>query len=37
VEFVTRLRGMVAYRGPEALVEQMRQDVLQTHDILLKR
>jgi riboflavin kinase/FMN adenylyltransferase len=37
VEFVSRLRGMVAYRGPEALVEQMRQDVLQTHDILLKR
>ena len=37
VEFVTRLRGMVAYRGPEALVEQMRQDVLQTHDILFKR
>ncbi|MFC7848627.1 bifunctional riboflavin kinase/FAD synthetase [Arthrobacter sp. NPDC057388] len=36
VEFVARLRGMVAYRGPEALVEQMRQDVLQTHDILLK-
>jgi len=28
---------MVAYRGPEALVEQMRQDVVQTHDILLKR
>ncbi|MFE4836610.1 bifunctional riboflavin kinase/FAD synthetase [Arthrobacter sp. NPDC056691] len=37
VEFVARLRGMVAYRGPEALVEQMRQDVLQTHDILLRR
>ncbi|MFP3463486.1 bifunctional riboflavin kinase/FAD synthetase [Arthrobacter globiformis] len=37
VEFVARLRGMVAYRGPEALVDQMRQDVLQTHDILLKR
>ena len=37
VEFVARLRGMVAYRGPEALVEQMRQDVLQTHDLLLKR
>ncbi|APX00805.1 MULTISPECIES: bifunctional riboflavin kinase/FAD synthetase [unclassified Arthrobacter] len=37
VEFVARLRGMVAYRGPEALVEQMRQDVLQTHDILFKR
>ncbi|MET3935265.1 bifunctional riboflavin kinase/FAD synthetase [Arthrobacter sp. OAP107] len=37
VEFVARLRGMVGYRGPEALVEQMRQDVLQTHDILLQR
>ena len=37
VEFVTRLRGMVAYRGPEALVEQMREDVVQTHGILLKR
>ncbi|GAA1265336.1 MAG: riboflavin kinase / adenylyltransferase [Arthrobacter pascens] len=37
VEFVARLRGMVAYRGPEALVEQMRQDVVQAHDLLLKR
>lgn len=37
VEFVARLRGMVAYRGPEALVEQMRQDVVQTHDLLRKR
>ena len=37
VEFVARLRGMVAYRGPEALVEQMREDVVQTHGILLKR
>jgi riboflavin kinase/FMN adenylyltransferase len=27
VEFVDRLRGMVAYRGPEALVEQMKLDV----------
>ncbi len=36
VEFVARLRGMVAYRGPEALVEQMREDVVQTHGILLK-
>ena len=35
VEFVARLRGMVAYRGPEALVEQMRLDVVQAHDILL--
>ncbi|MGO4122552.1 bifunctional riboflavin kinase/FAD synthetase [Arthrobacter sp. YAF16] len=34
VEFVARLRGMVAYRGPEALVEQMRLDVVQAHDIL---
>ena len=37
VEFVARLRGMVAYRGPEALVEQMRQDVVQAHDLLHKR
>ena len=34
VEFVQRLRGMVAYRGPEALVEQMRLDVTQAHQIL---
>ncbi|MDQ0756956.1 bifunctional riboflavin kinase/FAD synthetase [Arthrobacter sp. B3I4] len=34
VEFVARLRGMVAYRGPEALIEQMRLDVLQAHDLL---
>ena len=34
VEFVARLRGMVAYRGPEALIEQMRLDVIQAHDIL---
>ena len=34
VEFVQRLRGMVAYRGPEALVEQMRLDVAQAHDLL---
>ncbi|MET1065890.1 MAG: bifunctional riboflavin kinase/FAD synthetase [Arthrobacter sp.] len=34
VEFVTRLRGMVAYRGPEALVDQMRLDVAQAHNIL---
>lgn len=27
VEFVSRLRGMVTYRGPEALIEQMRHDV----------
>jgi riboflavin kinase/FMN adenylyltransferase len=37
VEFVARLRGMVAYRGPEALVEQMRQDVVQAHDLLRMR
>jgi riboflavin kinase/FMN adenylyltransferase len=34
VEFVERLRGMVAYRGPEALVEQMKLDVEQAHHIL---
>ncbi|WP_346926057.1 bifunctional riboflavin kinase/FAD synthetase [uncultured Arthrobacter sp.] len=34
VEFVARLRGMVAYRGPEALVDQMRLDVVQAHNIL---
>ncbi|MET3809774.1 bifunctional riboflavin kinase/FAD synthetase [Arthrobacter sp. UYEF3] len=34
VEFVARLRGMVAYRGPEALVEQMRLDVVQAHGLL---
>jgi riboflavin kinase/FMN adenylyltransferase len=27
----------VAYRGPEALVEQMRLDVVQAHDILFRR
>ena len=37
VEFVARLRGMVAYRGPEALVDQMRLDVAQTHDLLARR
>ncbi|MEC5190555.1 MULTISPECIES: bifunctional riboflavin kinase/FAD synthetase [unclassified Arthrobacter] len=37
VEFVARLRGMVAYRGPEALVDQMRLDVVQAHDILFAR
>lgn len=36
VEFTQRLRGMVAYRGPEALVEQMRLDVIQAHQILTK-
>lgn len=34
VEFVARLRGMVAYTGPEALIDQMRLDVKQTHDLL---
>ncbi|WP_427132921.1 bifunctional riboflavin kinase/FAD synthetase [Pseudarthrobacter sp. S9] len=37
VEFVSRLRGMVAYRGPEALVVQMGLDVVQAHDILFAR
>ncbi|WP_028280961.1 bifunctional riboflavin kinase/FAD synthetase [Arthrobacter sp. H5] len=34
VEFVSRLRGMVAYKGAEALVEQMRHDVDQTRNVL---
>ncbi|WP_138443851.1 bifunctional riboflavin kinase/FAD synthetase [Sinomonas susongensis] len=34
IEFVERLRGMVAYRGPEALVEQMKVDVDQARRIL---
>lgn len=34
VEFVQRLRGMVAYTGPEALIEQMHQDVRETRTIL---
>ncbi|MDI2036074.1 bifunctional riboflavin kinase/FAD synthetase [Paenarthrobacter nitroguajacolicus] len=34
VEFTRRLRGMVAYRGPEALVEQMCLDVAQARDLL---
>ncbi|GAB4098815.1 bifunctional riboflavin kinase/FAD synthetase [Sinomonas halotolerans] len=34
VEFVERLRGMVAYRGAEALVEQMKLDVDQARRIL---
>lgn len=34
VEFVQRLRGMVAYKGPEALIEQMHQDVHNTSSIL---
>ncbi|MEA5454580.1 bifunctional riboflavin kinase/FAD synthetase [Sinomonas sp. JGH33] len=35
VEFVERLRGMVAYRGPEALIEQMKVDVDQARRILV--
>lgn len=34
VEFVQRLRGMVAYTGPEALIEQMHQDVRESRTIL---
>ncbi len=34
VEFVERLRGMVAYEGPEALVEQMHRDVELTRGVL---
>ncbi len=34
VEFVDRLRPMVAYKGQEALVDQMRLDVQQTRDLL---
>lgn len=34
VEFVDRLRGMIAYRGPEALVEQMKLDVDQARQVL---
>lgn len=34
VEFVERLRGMVAYTGPQALIEQMRLDVERTRDVL---
>lgn len=37
VEFVERLRGMVAYRGPEALVEQMKLDVDQARHVLAGR
>ncbi|MFJ4209870.1 bifunctional riboflavin kinase/FAD synthetase [Paenarthrobacter sp. NPDC089675] len=36
VEFTQRLRGMVAYRGPEALVEQMNLDVAQAHELLAR-
>lgn len=34
VEFVARLRGMVAYEGVEKLVEQMHQDVSQARSVL---
>lgn len=34
VEFVERLRGMVAYRGVEVLVEQMDEDVKRSREIL---
>ncbi|WP_260853616.1 bifunctional riboflavin kinase/FAD synthetase [Kocuria palustris] len=34
VEFIARLRGMVAYEGVEKLVEQMTRDVDQTRSIL---
>lgn len=37
IEFVDRLRGMVAYRGPEALVEQMKVDVDQARRVLAGR
>ncbi|AMB39960.1 MULTISPECIES: bifunctional riboflavin kinase/FAD synthetase [Paenarthrobacter] len=36
VEFSRRLRGMVAYQGPEALVEQMNLDVAQAHELLVR-
>lgn len=34
VEFVERLRGMVAYEGVDKLVAQMHQDVAQAHQLL---
>jgi riboflavin kinase/FMN adenylyltransferase len=34
VEFVERLRGQVTYRGPEALIEQMRLDVDRARGLL---
>ena len=34
VEFVERLRGMVAYEGVEKLVEQMTQDVCDAREVL---
>lgn len=37
VEFVKHLRPMVAYRGIEALIEQMNEDVEQTRSVLAKQ
>ncbi|WP_104118212.1 bifunctional riboflavin kinase/FAD synthetase [Arthrobacter sp. B1805] len=34
VEFVDRLRGQVAYTGPEALIHQMERDVDRARDLL---
>lgn len=34
VEFVERLRGMIAYRGVDALITQMDHDVARTREIL---
>lgn len=34
VEFADRLRGMVAYAGIEALIEQMKDDVVRTRQVL---
>ncbi|MBG6190353.1 riboflavin kinase/FMN adenylyltransferase [Arthrobacter sp. CAN_A212] len=34
VEFTQRLRGMVAYTGPEALIAQMHLDVVRTREVL---
>lgn len=34
VEFVKHLRPMVAYRGIDALIEQINQDVAQARDVL---
>ncbi len=34
VEFVQHLRGMVAYTGPQALIEQMHLDVVQARAVL---
>lgn len=34
VEFVGRLRGQVAYKGPQALIEQMKLDVERTRGLL---